>query len=155
MNRARFFRRIRRRNRNWLNSHNAGLDHVGLGRCRSLAIQPVCSTILDHKCEEAVRSSSLTVGKAATRLVWSKLDIGDDEDCGLGDGSSVFRSLSGRGILGEGGESRCTQIGSVQRVQSSSRSAVECVGGGWRQRKDARESDGNGLGSLVHCDGRK
>jgi hypothetical protein len=161
MNRARS-RLVRswRSLRNGLNSYDASLDNVGLSGSRSLPIEPICCTILNHKCKESVGSGGLTVRKAATSWVWGELNISDDKNCGFGDGSNVLRCLGGHGILGKGciSASRSRQIDRLNLwIVCGRLRAVEHQGGGWGALFDhraAREGNVDSRGS-VNSDGRK
>jgi hypothetical protein len=146
--------------RDRLNRHDAGLDHVGLGRSRSLAIEPICSTILDHKCKEPVGSGRFTEGKAATSWVWSELNIGDDKYRSLDDGSNVLRCLGGNGILKKAcrSTSRSRQIDRLDLwIVCGRLRAVEHQGGGRSTLLDPRAAwEGNVDGrGFIFGDGRK
>jgi hypothetical protein len=156
--RARVLRRFRSLS-NWLNSHDAGLDHVGTRGGRSLAIQPIRSTILNNKRQKSVGSSNLTVCEAAAIRVRGELNIGDDKNRGLGDCSNMLRGRGRHGILWKTGRglSRGRQIDRVNfRVVCGCHSAVERQCGSWSALfalRAAREGDKDGRG-LVHRDSR-
>lgn len=115
------------------NSHDASLDYVRLGGSRSLAIQPIRGIIFHDESEKSIWSSSLTVGKAATGVEWSQLNISDDQNRSLRDGNTV-RCLGGRSSFGKlGGSAKSCQIDRVDlwRGYGSGERVDACQGGGW------------------------